>query len=371
MTVVKRRKLLPPVLGAFAVASTLGVAMPSASAATAGVTASTAKLPFAGQTLLIADWQGYVADLSWVDKEFEQQTGATVKFVYFNSDSDEVTLLKNGGVGKVDVTLPNIAYVQLMAAEGLLQPIDVAKVSDYSQLDAKLRTQPSLVYQGKTYSVPWAWGSTSLVYNPKTVKAPIDSWSALWDPKFKGQIAFYNDPQTAIETAAIYLHENPYNPNLNKVQTALMALKKNVKLFWTSSNDLNKAWTDGSVEIANDFSGSAGDLAAQKVPIDYVFPSEGYVGWMDTWAIVKNAPNPALAYKWIDFMSSAPLQERAVNSGEYAGPANDIAIKALTPPEVSLVEAPAASLSHLVLQVAIPPARLQAWTNLWNEVLAS
>ena len=141
-----------------------------------------------------------------------------IKFVYFNSDSDEVTLIKNGGIGNVDVTLPNIAYVQLMAADGLLEPIDTSKVSDYSQVDSKLRTQPSLTYQGKMYSVPWAWESTSLVYNPHTVKTKIDSWSALWDPKFKGQIAFYNDPQTAIETAAIYLHENPYDPKLNKGQ---------------------------------------------------------------------------------------------------------------------------------------------------------
>ena len=107
--------------------------------------------------------------------------------------------------------------------------------------------------------------------------------------------------------------------NLTKVKAALLALKQNVKLFWTSSNDLNKAWTDGSVVLGNDFSGSAGELAASKVPIDYVFPNSGYVGWMDTWAIVKNAPDPALAYKWIEFMSSASLQERAVNSGEYRG----------------------------------------------------
>lgn len=351
------------------VAATLVTGSPAVAAA--NPEASAAKLPFAGKTLLVADWQGYVADLPWVDKEFEQQTGAKLKFVYFDSDSDEVTLIKNGGIGNVDVTLPNIAYVQLMAADGLLQPINVKQVSDYGQLDAKLRNQPSLTYQGKAYSVPWAWGSTSLVYNPKVVKGTINNWSALWNPKYKGKVAFYNDPQTAIETAAIYLHENPYNPNLAKVKAALMALKQNVKLFWTSSDDLNKAWTDGSVVLANDFSGSAGDLAAQKVPIDYVFPSAGYVGWMDTWAIVKDAPEPALAYKWIDFMSSAALQERAVNSGEYAGPANDVAIKALTPSQVSLVEAPPSSLGHLVLQVAIPPARLQAWTTLWNQVLAS
>jgi spermidine/putrescine transport system substrate-binding protein len=258
-----------------------------------------------------------------------------------------------------------------MASEGLLQPLDTSKVSDYDQLYSSLRTQPALKYKGSVYSIPWAWGSTSLVYNPKDVKTPITSWSQLWNTKFKGKVAFYNDPQTAIETAALYLHENPYDPNLKKVQAALMALKKNVKLYWVSTDDFTKAWQTGSVDIGNGFSGTVGNLAAQKTPIDYVVPSEGTVGWLDTWAIAKDAPNVALSYKWLELMSNAALQRKAVYSGTYAGPTNTIAAKALTPAGVNLVEAPPSLLNKMVLQIAIPPARLQAWTNLWNQVLAS
>jgi spermidine/putrescine-binding protein len=330
-----------------------------------------AKKPFAGDTLVVADWKGYGADLPWAVKDFETETGATVKFVYFDSDADEVTIIKDGGIGSIDVTLPNIAYVQLMASEGLLQPVNVNKVSDYDQLYPKLRNQPSLRYKGKIYSIPWEWGSTSLAYNPKLIKTPVTSWSALWNPKFAGKIAFYDDPQTAIETAALYLHENPYDPNLNKVRTALLALKKNAKLFWVYEDDFEKAWTTGAVSIGNAFSTVAGVLITSHVPLVYVIPKEGTVGWLDTWAIVKDAPNPALAYRWLEFMSSTNFQRLVSYSGEAAGPANMIAASELTPAGVKLTEAPPALLNRLVLQIKIPPARLQAWTQLWAEVKAS
>ena len=64
-----------PAVVATLVASTTVIASVPASAATVKYRAATSGLPFAGKTLLVADWQGYVADLSWVDKEFEQQTG--------------------------------------------------------------------------------------------------------------------------------------------------------------------------------------------------------------------------------------------------------------------------------------------------------
>lgn len=43
-------------------------------------------------------------------------------------------------------------------------------------------------------------------------------------------------------TAALYLGEDPYNPDLSKVKKSLIELKNNSKVFWASADD----WTKGS-----------------------------------------------------------------------------------------------------------------------------
>ena len=53
-------------------------------------------------------------------------------------------------------------------------------------------------------------------------------------------MAFYDDPTTAVMTAALYLGEDPQNPNLDKVRKALQQVKANSKLFWASANDWTK-----------------------------------------------------------------------------------------------------------------------------------
>ena len=38
------------------------------------------------------------------------------------------------------------------------------------------------------YSVPYCWGTVGILYNKTMVDEPIDSWSVLWDEKYKDNI---------------------------------------------------------------------------------------------------------------------------------------------------------------------------------------
>src|SRR5579862_4725074 len=268
-----RRLLRPRPLALLVVAVTAVVA-----ATAAPVVAASKAKPFAGQTLVIINWKGYGSDLPWAVKEFEQQTGAKVVNQYKSSDQGEIQMLQNGGVGKVDVAVTNHAYVQPSIKAGLLQPIDTSKITTYKQLFSTLRALPSLHSGGSTYAIPWEWGLTTLAYNPKATGGPVTNWSALWSSKFAGKVAFFDDPQTAIETAALYLHENPANPNLNSVHRALDALKKDVKVFWGSSNDWTRAFATGQVSVGNAWSSLPAQLPSPHVKL--IVPTAGAVGWL-------------------------------------------------------------------------------------------
>jgi spermidine/putrescine transport system substrate-binding protein len=332
-------------------------------------TGATKGKPFAGDTLVVLNWQDYGSDLPWAVSQFEKMTGAKVVNQYKTSDPEEITLLQNGGVGTVDVAIVNHAYVQTAIADDLLQPIDTSKVTTYSQIYPQLRQLPELTNGGKIYGVPWEWGTTALTYNPQLVSQPINSWAALWSSQYAGKVAFFDDPQTAVETAALYLNENPASPNLTAVKSALVKLKDNSKVLWTSTNDWTRAFSSGGAVVGDAWSSLPSQLSKPKMT--YVVPQDGAVGWLDSWTIVKNAPHLDLAYAWINFMTSVGFMTKfsADPSHEAAGTSNMVAAKELSPATVAELNADPSSLSRVHF-VAISPAALSTWTQLWEQVKA-
>jgi spermidine/putrescine transport system substrate-binding protein len=331
---------------------------------------------FKGKTLTVASWQDYGADDPATLKMFEDMTGATVKDVYFTSEDDLLEMLREGGIGKIDVVLPNLEYVKPAAQQGLLQPIDTAKIAAWTALEARFSGDPSIRLNGHVYAVPWVQGATSLAVNP-TVEPIPNSWAVLWDPANKGKVAFFDDPSTAVMTAALYLGEDPQNPDLAKIRTALLDLKKNVKLFWSSGDDWNKAYTTGEITMGNLWSGLAGTLKKNGHALNYILPDDGTVVWGDTWAIVKNTPNPDLAYAWVNFLTSPEyFTQWITNPGpnqELAVPVNEAAVQALPPSAANALLA-GELLDYkgkVALQTGIAPRDLKKWTELWEDVKAS
>jgi len=332
---------------------------------------------FKGKTLTVAAWQNYGADDPATIKMFEDMTGAKVKNVYFTSEDGLLQMLREGGVGKIDVALPNLEYVQSAAQQSLIAPIDIAKVKTWGALEPRFANDPSIRLNGAVYAAPWVQGATSLAVNPTAFPTPPKSWAVLWDPASKGKVGFFDDPTTAIMTAALYLGENPQDPDLQKVRQALIDLKKNVKLFWASGDDWNKAYTTGAITMGNLWSGLAGTLTTNGHPVDFIFPDDGTVIWGDTWTIVKNAPNLDLAYAWINFLTSPDYFTQWISkpgpNQELAVPVNMDAVKAL--PKAASDKLMAGRLigyqGKVALQTGIAPAALKKWTQLWEDVKAA
>ena len=81
----------------------------------------------------------------------------------------------------------------------------------------------SVTVDGKLWGVPWVWGVTSYAYDHDTIKEPLTSIEALWDPKHAGRIAFRDDGLLAVELAAIALGQDINNPtDLPAIKTKLL-----------------------------------------------------------------------------------------------------------------------------------------------------
>ena len=108
--------------------------------------AATLALPcrrHAAGEIKVLNWQGYGTDEKWALEMFEKKTGIKVVHDYFNSEQEMLTKLRTSP-GTYDVVLMNNIYVMEAAHEGLIQPLDTAKFSNFADLTPALARQRPL-----------------------------------------------------------------------------------------------------------------------------------------------------------------------------------------------------------------------------------
>jgi spermidine/putrescine transport system substrate-binding protein len=260
---------------------------------------------YAAGEVHVLNWQGYGTDEAWAVKLFEERTGLKVVHDYFNSEQEMLTKLRTSP-GTYDVVLINNTFTEQAANEGLLQPIDPGQIGNFADLTPQLRDSPRFNIDGKLYGVAWVWGVTSFAYNTEAIPESPDSIQALWDPKHAGHVGWRDDAVESVQMAALATGQDMNSPaDMEQVKEKLRALKPQIKTFWSSEDEWNKHLAAGDYDIAVYWSGSAArSKKAFNLPVAFVVPKEGAIGWYDGLSIAAGAPNPEGAHKFIDFMVS-------------------------------------------------------------------
>ncbi len=255
--------------------------------------------------LKVLNWQGYGTDEKWALELFKQKTGLDVVHDYFNSEQEMLTKVRTSP-GTYDVVLMNNIYVMEAANEGLIQAIDTSKITNFADLTPSLRDSERFAKDGKHYAISWVWGLTSFAYNNQKITTAPDSIEALWDPSHAGKVGWRDDALESIQMAALATGQDMNAPaDMEKIKAKLTALKPQLKTFWSSEDEWNKYMAAGDYDLAVYWSGSAArSKKAMKLPVEFVVPKEGAIGWFDGLTIAANAPNPDGAAKFIDFMVS-------------------------------------------------------------------
>jgi spermidine/putrescine transport system substrate-binding protein len=327
-------------------------------------------LPKLSGELHVLNWQGYGTDEAWAVEAFTQRTGVTVVHDYFNSEQEMLTKLRTSP-GAYDVVLINSAFTGQAIDEKLIQPIDTAKISNYNDLAESLRDAEPFHRDGETYGVAWVWGVTSFAYNTEVITTKPDSIEALWDPQYAGKIALRDDAVEAVQIAAIATGQDINNPSdLGKIEEKLKALEPQIKTYWSSEDEWNKAFSAKDFVVSVYWSGSASrSKKAFGLPVEFVIPKEGAIGWRDGLSIATGARNPDAAYAFIDYMISpefyvtwdntvgAPASANAVAMGHL--PADSINRTIMEDPEVQ---------KRLRFMAPMTDEQRQQYSELWEEV---
>jgi len=269
----------------------------------AALALAAASSPGAAETIRVLNWQGYGTDEPWALEAFKESTGIEVVHESFSSEQEMLTKLRTNP-GAYDVVLINASYTAQAASEGLIQPIDTAGMKNVAELSPGMRDNPNLVIDGKVYGVAWVWGLTSFAVNTEKFPTPPDSIQALWDPANAGRVGWRDDAVEAVQFAAIALGQDMNNPSdFAAIGEKLRALKPQIRTFWTSENEWNQFLSAGEFDLATYWSGSASRAkTAFDLPVEFVIPKEGAIGWLDGLSIQTGAAHVAQAKAFIDWM---------------------------------------------------------------------
>ena len=165
-----------------------------------------------GTTLNVYNWGEYISDgeddTLDVNAEFEKLYGIKVNYTNFESNENMYNKLKGGGAN-YDVIIPSDYMIARLVEEDMLLELDFSNIPNYKYILDKYK---GLYYDpDNKYSVPYTASYTGLIYNTKMVDEVPDSWGALWDEKYAGNILMFNNPRDAFAIAQFYLGQDVNN----------------------------------------------------------------------------------------------------------------------------------------------------------------
>lgn len=239
-----------------------------------------------------------------VIQQFEQQTGIRVNFSTYDSNETMYAKLKASGKSIYDVILPSAYYVERMQRQGMLTPLDQTRLPNLANLDERFTNNN--YDPGNRYSVPLIWGATGIFFNRDFVKMTPRSWNTLWQSRWRRQLMLLDDSREVFAIALMSLGFNPNDSDPKHIEAAyqrLLALVPNIKLF--ASDSIQAIMIDEDAIAGSAWNGDAFKAHAENNKIDFVYPNDGFVIWVDCLAMPLNPPHPDEAYQFINFMLQA------------------------------------------------------------------
>lgn len=280
--------------------------------------ATSCKKDTTGRSIHVYNWGDYV-DMETI-AQFEEETGIKVIYDTFASNEDLYVKIKQNS-DPYDVIVPSEYMIERMIREDMLQELDYSKIPNAKLMDPRLMDKE--YDPGNKFSMPYFWGTLGIVVNRSLISEEIDSWSALWNPKYKGQIIMYNSQRDSIAVALAKLGYSMNSSNPKELQEAKAALIEQKPLVYAYLADEGRdVMSQGDAGLSVMYSGDAVMMIDENPDLDYILPKEGTNLWYDAFAVPKNAKNPTDAMTFINFMSRPDIA--AVNAEYNVGYASPI-----------------------------------------------
>lgn len=319
--------------------------------------------------LVIYHWFEYMpAELL---EKFTAETGINVTMDTYDSNEAMLASLKAGGMGTYDVAVPGDYMVAIMAGEGLLDTIADGELSNKGNI-APEWADPSFD-PGRTHSIPYQWGSTSFAVDTAAYDGDINTTDLLFNPpaELAGKINMLDSQGEVMALASLHMGIPQCSSDRAQL-SALNDMLQGAKANWASFNSdtAREVLVSGDASVGMIYDGFSAKARAERDTIQYAFPTQGYVVWMDNVVLLNDAPNRENAIKFMDFLLE-PENISAVSNYARYGLGVSGAEEFLDPALATLPEAnpPATAGAGAFIEVCDQETQAvydQIWTNLKN-----
>jgi putrescine transport system substrate-binding protein len=298
------------------------------------------------KVLNVLNWSDYIAP-DTVEK-FERETGIKVNYDVFDSNEVLETKLLTGRTG-YDVVVPTDYFLERQAKQGILLPLDKAKLPNFKNIDPAVLKLLEGADPGNRYGVPYAGVVTGIGYNVAKVRkalgeVPVDSWAVVFDPKYAAKLkdcglTMLDQEGEVLFSAKVWLGIDPASErqtDLGAAEAMLLKVRPYIRYFHSSQyiNDLANGETcvalswSGDVLQARDRAREAG----KGIELAFAVPTEGALQSYDMLAIPADAPHPDNAHKFIDFLMRAEVAAEFTKFRKF--PSGNLAAEKLVDPEL-------------------------------------
>ncbi len=293
-------------------------------AAGAAVLSVAGRAKAAGKTLNFADIG--VGDPGGDWSGFTKASGWNVNLVAIGNAPSAILNVMIGGGGTSTYDIINIVggMQPPLISNHLIEAIDPAEMPNWAKdtyiSEYLTEGKPGfqfIGYQGRLYGVPSVLQGDAFAYLPEKT-GPLDSYAALFDPKWRGYVALENNYTTAGQKTALYLKKagladikDPANMSPAEIKAVvdfLIGRKKGgqFRVLWSSFEQAVDLIVRKEVYVIDCWEPMVFAAAAKGVHAVYADPKEGYLLWaMAAYLVNKrngSAAEKKASYELLNFM---------------------------------------------------------------------
>jgi putative spermidine/putrescine transport system substrate-binding protein len=260
----------------------------------------------AGRTLTIADVGVGDPDGDW--SPFEEPTGDQVNLVSIGNAPSAVVnqLIAGGGQTTFDVINIVGGMQKPLVDNDLILELDPGRLPQWqgnTYIEQYLaQGTPGfdfIGYEDRIYGVPTVLQGDSFAYLPQET-GELDSYAALFDPRFKGFVALEDNYTTAGQKTALFLKhsgqaaiDDPADMTPEEVKTVIDFLIEHKKagqfrVIWSSFEQAVNLITSKEVHVIDCWEPMVFVARSQGHEVTYAAPKEGYLLWAMAAYVVNN-----------------------------------------------------------------------------------
>ena len=244
-------------------------------------------------------------------EQFEAETGIKVNIRLVDDQGKQFNLLAAEAPNPTAdiVTVAGHRFLQFISSE-LIAPLDTDRLGNWGNINPTFSESDWATIDGSKWGAPILSGMEILAYNTDVVSAEeARSWDVLFAEKYAKQTAYIIQDMMSIIMLKLgydgnmvaYLDDHGKAAEIvEEAKQYLIDRKPLVRKYYDSGAEVQQMFINQDIVVGHAWNGPIATLINDGFPVAMTIPQEGSYGFVYTYNVANNAPNPDNAYTFLD-----------------------------------------------------------------------